>query len=259
MLTTKFFKSLGQKSKSFFSDLGGISQIIWEITRFLPRVWRDRRLLIQQMHHIGVGSLPLVIVVGLSTGAVAAWQVAYQFKGMMSNSFVGSAVSRAIFLELGPVLTGIVIAGRVGASIAAEIGTMKVTEQIDALEVMSIPSNRFLAMPRVLAALIMLPVLVIFANTVALLGSYLVSNAFLGVSSQTFFYSVQKFFVFKDLIYGISKSIVFGGMTALVGCHIGFQTDGGAEGVGKSTIKAFVVSSASILVADYLLWGLFFE
>ncbi|NUQ81963.1 MAG: ABC transporter permease [Bacteroidetes bacterium] len=249
---------LYQRIIRFFHEFGSMATLSASIFLHLPRVLRDRRLLIQQMHHIGVGSLPLVLVIGLSTGAISAWQAAYQFKGLISNFLIGSATSRAIFLELGPVLTGIIIAGRVGASIAAELGTMKVTEQLDALRVMSIPPERFLALPRVLASVIMMPVLVIFANSIALFGSFAVSNGFLGISVEVFFYSVQKFFILSDLIYGISKSVVFGFTTAIIGCHIGFSTEGGAEGVGKSTIKAFVVSAASILVADYVLWSLFF-
>lgn len=254
----KLFSVIGKKTLTFFSEFGGISILAKDIFLSLPRVWRDRKLIFSQMEHIGVDSLPLVLVIGLSTGAIAAWQAAYQFKGLVPNSLIGSATSRVIFLELGPVLTGIVIAGRVGASIAAELGTMKVTEQIDALSTMAISPTRYLAMPRFLAAIIMLPVLVIFADTVAVLGSYLISNAFLGISSNVFFTSVQKFFKTSDLTFGLHKSIVFGGLTSLIGCYIGFNTDGGAEGVGKSTIKAFVVSSASILIADYILWTLFF-
>ena len=128
------------------------------------------------MEHIGVNSLPLVIIISVFTGAVAAWQAAYQLKGIAPLSFLGGATSRAIITELGPVLTGIVIAGRVGASIAAELGTMKVTEQIDALETMAINPVRYLAMPRFLASILMMPVLVIFANTIAVMGAYIVSN-----------------------------------------------------------------------------------
>lgn len=254
----KTISKFGKKITDFITEFGEISILLKDIIVSLRRVWRDRKLVLAQMNHIGVGSLPLVITIGVFTGAVAAWQAAYQFKGLISNSFIGSAVSRAIFLELGPVLTGIVISGRVGASIAAELGTMKVTEQIDALSVMAISPARYLAMPRVLAAVLMLPVLVVFADAVALLGSFVVSNAFLDISANVFFSSVQKFFVTSDLTYGIHKSTVFGGITSLIGCHIGFRTDGGAEGVGKSTIRAFVVSSAGILIADYALWSLFF-
>src|SRR5438045_7172215 len=124
---------------------------------------------------------------------VSAWQAAYQFKGLITFGFIGAAVSRAIFIELGPVLCAIVIAGRVGASIAAELGTMKVTEQIDALESLAISPIRYLSTPRLTAATLMMPILVIFANTIALFGAFLVSNFFLDITSKTFFDSVQRF------------------------------------------------------------------
>jgi len=206
------------------------------------------------MEHIGVNSLPLVLIIAVFTGAVAAWQAAYQLKGIAPMSFLGAATSRAIITELGPVLTGIVIAGRVGASIAAELGTMKVTEQIDALEVMAINPVRYLAMPRFLAAIIMMPILVTFANFIAVFGAYLVSNYFLDVSFAVFFNSVKRFFEFPDFLGGLIKTIFFGGVTSLLGCHIGFRTQGGAEGVGLATIRSFVLSAALILILDYILW-----
>ena len=177
---------------------------------------------------------------------------------MISFSLIGGAVSRAIFIELGPVLCAIVIAGRVGASIAAEIGTMKVTEQIDALETLAINPIRYLAMPRFIAAIMMMPVLVVFANGIALMGAFLVSNFFLELTPQIFFGSVQRFFETKDIVSGLVKSVFFGGVTSLLGCHIGFATRGGAEGVGLSTIRSFVLSSAMILILDYMLWILIF-
>jgi phospholipid/cholesterol/gamma-HCH transport system permease protein len=210
------------------------------------------------MENIGVNSLPLVLIIAVFTGAVAAWQAAYQLKGIAPLSFLGAATSRAIITELGPVLTGIVIAGRVGASIAAELGTMKVTEQIDALETMGISPIRYLAMPRFLAAILMLPVLVIFANVIAVLGAYIVSNYFLNVSFAVFFNSVKRFFEMWDLFAGLIKTLFFGAVTSLMGCHIGFKTEGGAEGVGAATIRSFVLSSALILILDYLLWMLLF-
>ncbi len=210
------------------------------------------------MEHIGVNSLPLVLIIAVFTGAVAAWQAAYQLKGIAPMSFLGAATSRAIITELGPVLTGIVIAGRVGASIAAELGTMKVTEQIDALETMAISPVRYLAMPRFLASVVMLPLLVVFADTIAVLGAYVVANYFLGISFYVFFLSVKRFFLFSDLIAGLIKTVFFGAVTSLLGCHIGFRTEGGAEGVGQATIKSFVLSAALILILDYVLWMLIF-
>jgi phospholipid/cholesterol/gamma-HCH transport system permease protein len=249
---------LGRRTIGFLSEFGEISMLLTGIVRSTKRIVRDRKLIFEQMEHIGVGSLPLVLIIGLFTGMVSAWQAAYQFRGLISFSLIGGAVSRAIFIELGPVLTAIVIAGRVGASIAAEIGTMKVTEQIDALESMAINPIRFIAAPRFIAAVSMMPVLVIFANAIALAGAFLVSNFFLDLTKETFFGSVKRFFETKDIFGGIFKSLFFGGVTAILGCHIGFRTTGGAEGVGHSTIRAFVISSAMILILDYTLWIVLF-
>lgn len=211
-----------------------------------------------QMEHIGVNSLPLVLIIASFTGAVSAWQAAYQLKGLAPLSFLGTATSRAIITELGPVLTAIVIAGRVGASIAAELGSMKVTEQIDALETMGISPIRYLAMPRFFATIFMMPILISIANTIAVIGAFVISRYFLGVSFDVFFDSVKRYFMVSDFMFGIIKGIVFGGVTSLLGCHIGFRTEGGAEGVGLSTIRSFVISSALILILDYIIWTLAF-
>ncbi len=251
-------RKLGKKAIKFFQEFGQVSNLFWGIIKSFALIPRSRKIIFYQMEHIGVNSLPLVLIIAIFTGAVAAWQAAYQLKGLAPLSFLGGATSRAIITELGPVLTGIVIAGRVGASIAAELGTMKVTEQIDALETMAIDPVRYLAMPRFLASILMMPVLVIFANSIAVFGAFIVSNYFLGVSFDVFFQSVKRFFVFSDLIAGLIKTIFFGGVTALLGCHIGFRTEGGAEGVGLSTIRSFVMSAALILILDYLLWMLLF-
>ena len=257
-MIAKIFQKIGNKTLSFLQEVGQVSVLLGNIFKYFPQIPRSKKLILYQMEHIGVNSLPLVLIIAVFTGAVSAWQAAYQLKGIAPLSFLGGATSRAIITELGPVLTGIVIAGRVGASIAAELGTMKVTEQIDALETMGISPIRFLAMPRFLAAVIMMPILVIFANVIAVLGAYIVSNYFLGVSFAVFFNSVKRFFEMWDLIAGLIKTVFFGAFTSLLGCHIGFRTEGGAEGVGLATIRSFVISSALILILDYLLWMLIF-
>lgn len=257
-MTFKLFQKIGNKTLVFLQEFGQVSLLLGNIIKYFPQIPRSRKLILYQMEHIGVNSLPLVLIIAVFTGAVAAWQAAYQLKGIAPLSFLGGATSRAIITELGPVLTGIVIAGRVGASIAAELGTMKVTEQIDALETMGISPIRYLAMPRFLAAVLMLPILVIFANFIAVLGAYIVSNYFLNVSFAVFFNSVKRFFLMWDLIAGLIKTVFFGAVTSLLGCHIGFRTEGGAEGVGAATIRSFVISSALILILDYLLWMLIF-
>ena len=243
---------------NFLTEFGAISRLAEKTFSYTNRIGRDRILLAKQMEHIGTNSIPLVVIIGFFTGMVSSWQAAYQFKGLISFSLIGSAVSRAIFIELGPVLTAIVIAGRVGASIAAELGTMKVTEQIDALESLGISPIRYLSTPRVMAATMMMPILTVFANIIAVLGAYIVANFFLDITGKVFFDSVKHFFHIKDVLAGLFKSIFFGGVTALIGVHVGLSTSGGAEGVGKSSIRAFVLSAALVLILDYILWTIIF-
>jgi phospholipid/cholesterol/gamma-HCH transport system permease protein len=257
-MVSRFLEFLGRKVLYFLTELGQVSILLVGIIKSLRYLKKNKRSVLFQMEHIGIGSLPLVLIIAIFTGAVAAWQAAYQLKGIAPLSLLGGTTSRAIITELGPVLTGIVIAGRVGASIAAELGTMKVTEQIDALEIMAIPPIRFLAMPRVVASVFMMPVLVVFANVISIFGAFLVSKYFIGVSFSVFFISVKKFFLFSDFTSGLLKTVIFGGVTALLGCHIGFHTAGGAEGVGQATIRSFVLSAAMILILDYFLWMLLF-
>jgi len=253
-----FFEIVGRKTLNFLEELGQIFKLLGGIIKYIPSIIKSRSLVLYQMEHIGVNSIPLVLIIATFTGAVSSWQAAYQLKGLAPLSFIGTAASRAIITELGPVLTAIVIAGRVGASIAAELGSMKVTEQIDALETMAISPVRYLAMPRFIAAIIMMPILVIFADIIAVLGAYIIADLFLDVSYTVFFLSVKSSFVFGDMLFGLVKAIFFGGVTSLLGCHIGFKTEGGAEGVGLSTIRSFVISSALILIMDYILWAMMF-
>lgn len=246
---------VGGKVYKFFTELGQFFYLMLGVIKSLGRVFRDRMLIVEQMQHVGVNSLALVTIIGIFTGAVSCWQAAYQIKGLISYSYLGSATTKAIIIELGPVLAAIVLAGRVGASMAAELGTMKVTEQIDALESMAISPVRYLAMPRIVATTLMLPILVIYASSIAIMGAYLVAVLFLDVPSETFLSSFKKAFEFKDVLAGTIKALFFGVSISSIGCFIGFQTSGGAEGVGLSTIKAFVVAAASILILDYILWN----
>jgi len=252
------FEIIGRKTLNFLEELGQIFKLLGGIIKYIPSIVKSPNLVLYQMEHIGVNSIPLVLIIATFTGAVSSWQAAYQLKGLAPLSFIGTAASRAIITELGPVLTAIVIAGRVGASIAAELGSMKVTEQIDALETMAISPVRYLAMPRFVAAIIMMPILVIFADIIAVFGAYVIADIFLDVSATVFFLSVKSSFVFGDMLFGLVKAIFFGGITSLLGCHIGFKTEGGAEGVGLSTIRSFVLSSALILIMDYILWAMMF-
>lgn len=250
---------LGAKILVFFAGLGESSMIVYSTIRNIRHVHRDRVLILEQMVIVGINSIPLVLVTSTFAGMVSAVQAGYQLEGFGSpNQFLGSATSRAIVIELGPVLTGLVIAGRFGASIAAEIGTMRVTEQIDALETLAIDPRRYLATPRILAGIFMLPILTVFADVIAILGCMFIGYTTMDVSPEAYFASVQRFMVIRDLASGLLKAFLFGASTAVIGCYVGFATEGGAEGVGIATIKAFVLSSAAILVNDYIVATILF-
>jgi phospholipid/cholesterol/gamma-HCH transport system permease protein len=241
------------------AEVGRLWTMLYETIRVqiirLPRFG----LLVQQMHAIGVESLWLVIVVSLFTGAVAAVQAAYQFSNVVPLRYLGSVILRSVIIELGPVLTALVVGGRVGASIAAELGTMKVTEQIDALSAMGINPVRYLIAPRVTAAAIMLPIIVVYSDAIAVFGGYVVATLSLHVSTHTYVTSLRQYFYMKDLASGLIKAFFFGGIIGLMGCYHGFRTEGGAEGVGKATTGAVVSSCVLVLVIDYLLANFLFQ
>ncbi len=255
---TRLIEKSEEKLIGIFSEIGEIAFMVLGIIKSFPRLIRDRRLILEQMEHVGVNSIPLVIIIGFFTGAVSAWQAAYQFQGFISLSYLGSAVSKAIFIELGPVLTAIVVAGRVGASMAAELGTMKVTEQIDALESLAINPIRYLVTPRFLSCIVMLPFLTIIANFIAIMGAFGVAYLFQDVTFEIFFNSAKRVFEMKDIFGGMLKGLFFGASTSILGCHVGLRTVGGAEGVGNSTIRAFVLAAAMTLLLDYILWTTIF-
>ncbi len=235
------------------AELGELTILVGRMIRTLPKLHKTLRLTLVQMNEMGVGSLPLVVVTSFFTGGVAAVQAAYQFQGWIPDKFVGSVVGRSVLIELGPVLTGLVVGGRVGASIAAELGTMKVTEQIDALEALAIDSIRYLVLPRFIAGAVMIPVVTIFANALAIFGGLLAAVGSIGMSTGTYIEGLRFFFEMSDVWSGMIKSLVFGAIIALMGCYYGLQTSGGAEGVGRSATRAVVSSCLLILISDYIL------
>ena len=249
---------IGRKCICFVEHVGGVIVLLGRVFKSLPRIFGNCGLIVEQMSQMGVNSLPLVLLTSIFTGAVSSVQAAYQFRDFVPMRYLGTAVGKAVVIELGPVLTALVVAGRVGASIAAELGTMKVTEQIDALESMAIDPVPFLVTPRFIAGMVMLPILTIMADFVAIMGGYTVALLFLNVSSATFLSGLKMFFHFRDVSTGLLKALVFGVIIATMGCYQGFQTRGGAKGVGKSTTRAVVLSSVLILIADYLIASLMF-
>jgi phospholipid/cholesterol/gamma-HCH transport system permease protein len=211
------------------------------------------------MSAIGVGSLWLVTIVSLFTGAVAAVQAAYQFSTVVPLKYLGAVIIRSVIIELGPVLTALVVGGRVGASIAAELGTMKVTEQIDALRAMAINPVRYLVVPRLIASVVMLPVVTVFSNAIAVFGGFIVAVTAIGVPPHTFVVGLKQFFFMKDLYSGLLKAMFFGGIIGTMGCHYGFATEGGAEGVGQATTRAVVGACVLVLISDYVLANVLFR
>jgi phospholipid/cholesterol/gamma-HCH transport system permease protein len=255
----RIFAILGRFFLGFIEEIGGICLLLWRVIRISPRIFRNVGNTLIQMEKIGIGSIPLVIVTSIFVGAVASVQAAYQFQGYVPLRFLGAVVGKSVTLEVGPVLTALVVGGRVSAAIAAEVGTMKVTEQIDAMEMIAIDPVEYLVLPRLVAATLMLPVLTVFADFLAILGGMVVANLAVGVSFNAFEDGLTMFFKYQDVVGGLLKTFTFGFIIALMGCYNGFRTQGGAEGVGQSTMKAVVSSCLLILVANYLLAFLIFN
>ena len=241
------------------AEVGRATNLLLETMQVGVRRPPAAPLVVQQMSTIGVDSMWLVVIVSLFAGAVSAVQAAYQFTSVVPLKYLSGVILRGVVIELGPVLTALVIGGRVGAAIAAELGTMKVTEQIDALRAMGISPVRYLVAPRILAALVMLPVLTIYADAIAVFGGYIVAVAALDVSSPVFLRGLQEFFRLKDVLSGLCKAVCFGGIIGWMGCYFGFQTDGGAEGVGRATTRSVVASCVLVLILDYVLATVLFR
>ena len=212
------------------------------------RTWGPGLLL--QMRRLGADSIPIALFIALFTGIVLALLAQYIFTGALPLYFVGTLVGKAVLLELGPVLTGMALAGRVGANIAAELGTMRVTEQVDALETLAYDPLAYLVAPRVLAGILMFPVITALANLVGLAAGWLAATTLVEVSTPDFVKGLRSFYRFKDVWYGLAKAASFGAAITLLGCHAGLRARGGASGVGQATTDAVVRGCCAILLLD---------
>jgi len=253
-----FLGRLGRKTINFVNYVGGASSLLAQTVfwTFIPPF--KRKHLFNQMAKIGVSSLPIVFLTSLFTGVVLALQSAYQMQKISAQMYIASLVALSMCRELGPVLTALVVAGRVGASITAELGTMKVTEQIDALETLATNPVKYLVVPRFVATVVVLPLLVIYADFIGMLGGYIVGVFKLGIGSSMYINMTFDPLVMKDFLTGLLKSVVFAMIIAIVACYQGFITEGGAEGVGKATTLAVVISFIMIIAADCLFTALFY-
>lgn len=253
----RFFRRMTHLARGLFQQIGARSYFIRDTFRgfsepgtFLPET-------IRQMRVIGVDSVPLAVLVAAFIGGVIALQTRYQlFEGVLL-SVVGLATRQTIILEMGPLLTGLVMAGRVGARMTAEIGTMRVTEQIDALETLSYDPLAFLVVPRLIAATIMLPILTILADFVGVGSGFFISVAATDMTTQDFLDGVRLAYSHFQIVYSLMKATLFGIAIAVVCTYEGYITTAGAEGVGRSTARAVVITSVTILVLDALTAALF--
>ena len=235
-------------------SLGKAAAMVRSVFFWLFHSRLEIRQTVTQCLRIGVQSLPVTVLTSFFTGMVLALQSGATSKNLFNEPmFVGTVVGFSLVKELGPVLTSIVISGRVGASIAAELGTMKVTEQLDALSTLGTNPVRYLAVPRFIACLSMIPLLTVMANVIGIIGGMLVSVYKWGIPSTVYWEDIFNFMEIEDFAHGLVKSIFFAGIIVATSCHKGFTCEGGAEGVGKTTISAVMISMVMILISDYFL------
>ncbi|MFA7056064.1 MAG: ABC transporter permease [Candidatus Cloacimonadales bacterium] len=236
---------------NLLAKLGAFLIFAWKTIKEVPYIFKRRYYFLRICKRIGIDSLWLIIITSVFTGFVTALQAIYQTKGRIPLNYLGVLVEKSVIIELAPVLTALVLTGKIGASLTAEIGTMKVTEQIDAIESMAVSPYNFLYMPRVFAGAVMVPVLTIFSMLVGLLSGYFFSVLKYKISFYTFFSNMQSYFSMMDVYGGLIKAFAFGVTITLIACYQGDRTKNGSEGVGISTTNTVVYSSIMILVLDF--------
>ncbi len=253
-----FFNAIGLWILRFLDESGRVILLFYKTLIWTFRPPFDIRNLLKQIEEVGIKSIPVVLITGTFTGMVLALQSYTGFKRFNAEAFVGTVVALSMTRELGPVLSGLMVSGRVGSAMAAELGTMQVTEQIDALYTLATNPIKYLIVPRFLASLIVMPVLTVFTDVVGILGGYLVSVKLLGSNPTVYLRRTYDYLDLEDIYIGLFKAFIFGMIIAIIGCYQGFNTRGGAEGVGKATTRAVVLSSLLILIANYFITAMFF-
>lgn len=255
----RFAEKLGDSVINLLEIVGAFSIFTMQTIRWIFARPFDGRNLLYQMNEIGVKSIPVGVVSSFFVGMVMALQLGgpmeKQIQGI--STYMGGGISLAMVRELAPVLTAVLLAGRVGSSIAAEVGTMKVTEQIDALSTLATNPVHYLSVPRFLASLISIPLITVMAILVGILGGAIISNVSLDIPFSMYFDNARQLVKLNDLISGVSKTFFFGAEIALISCFTGFRAKGGAEGVGQATIQAVVFSFMMIIISDYFITYVF--
>jgi phospholipid/cholesterol/gamma-HCH transport system permease protein len=244
---------VGRWSVNAASHVGRVAYLVLDLVRGLRewRIWLPRMM--TEAWNIGVGSLFIVLLISGFAGAVTSLQARYQFTGTIPIYYLAGVIVESIVLELGPVLTGLILAGRIGARYAAELGTMRVTEQIDALESLGRSPSSHLLIPRVIAGLLMIPALTVLADVMGIASGWLSMKLVLPITDSDFSYGARIFWRNQDAYFSVIKSFFFAGSITVISCYMGFTTQQGAEGVGRSTTGAVVSSSVMILLLDVIL------
>jgi len=250
---TGFFESIGRSVLSTLEYIGGSVRLFLETSGFVLRGKIRLGLTINQMSFLGVNSLLIVLLTTTFAGMVIALQLAHIAVQYGVGKMVGGSASLAMTRELGPMLTAIVVAGRAGSAVTAEIGSMKVTEQLDALKMLAVSPVGYLVVPRMLALLLMVPILTLFSDISGLIGGSIVANESAGIPYQVFWDSVRRMTMTEDLVKGLFKSIIFGLEVATISCYQGMQTGRGAAGVGKATTGSVVIAMVAVFVTNYVL------
>ena len=247
-----------EKMRSFMEYVGGVTVLLLRTIGciFVPPFKRGQ--LVEQMKKTGVDSFMIVFLTAFFAGIVLAFQTAYTMKQMSAEIYIASLVSLSMTRELGPVFTALVVAARVGSSITAEVGTMQVTEQVDALETLATNPVKYLVVPRFLALCIMLPLLTVYADFVGILGGFIVGVTKLHISPHLYIKKAFDALVYKDIFTGLLKALIFAGIISIVACYEGLRTKGGAEGVGKATTLSVATSCMLVIAFDCFFTALFY-
>lgn len=259
MILIRAIEFIGKTIEGPIEEVGRIIVFLCSTLKWIIKPPFQVKNILKQMSDIGVNSVVVVLITAVFTGMVLGLQSFTGFRRFGAEGLVGSVVALSMTRELGPVLTALIVTGRAGAAMAAELGTMRVTEQIDALETLATNPIKYLVVPRFISGLIMLPSLSVIADIIGILGGYFVSVALLGANSQTYLRMTWDYIEMQDIYNGLIKSCFFGASLSIVCCYKGFYTSGGAEGVGKATTGAVVISFMTILVSDYFLSAWLFE
>jgi len=259
-LPLRSFRRLGRIVLIACHGMGQAMIMLGSATLYIRTIWRPRARheTMAQLYVTGIKSLGVISVVAVFTGMILALQTGLELRRYGQEEFIGSAVAVSVIREMGPFMTGLIIAASVGSAIAAQLGTMAVSEEIAALEVMSINPNRFLVMPRLVALALMMPILTVYTNMLGIVGGGIVGATQLGVSFQVYLDNATRYAENKDLFVGLFKSLVFGIIIATVACHQGLMTSEGAVGVGRATRQTVIISFLFILIVGYIITRLFY-